>query len=229
MTFQKTIYQQPAPAVEGDFASANPRASTLAGEGALIAGLNGLMVGRFAWIAGNLANNTGSGIPAGFVHREMQAFITSWLGASTMLIPANRPVTLMNEGDFWVRPINAVTAGMKAFADLATGEIIGAAAGATIAAAVVTGAIAGTTLTVSAVSSGALMPGQAISGANVTPGTKIVAFGTGSGGTGTYVVSPSQTAASGTINGSGAVETNFVIRTTQAAGELAKISTWGKQ
>lgn len=229
MTFQRNIYNQPAPAVEGDFASANPRASTLAGEAALIAGTGGLTIGRFAWISGLTAVNTGTGLPAGFVHREMQAFITAWLGSSSMVIPAGRACTLMNEGDFWVRPINAATAGQKAFADLATGEIIAAAAGATIAAASVTASIAGTVMTVSAVGSGTLVVGQSLSGANVAAGTKIIALGTGTGGTGTYTVSPSQTAASATVTAGAAAETNFVIRTAAAAGELAKISTWGKQ
>ncbi len=65
----------------------------------------------------------------------------------------------------------------------------------------VTGAIAGTTLTVSAVSSGALSVGQVISGSGLTSGTRIVAFLTGTGGTGTYTVDKSQTFASGSITG----------------------------
>jgi len=65
--------------------------------------------------------------------------------------------------------------------------------------AVVTGDITGTTLDVTAVSSGTLQIGQTLEGANVTDGTIITAFGTGTGGTGTYTVSPSQTAASATI------------------------------
>jgi hypothetical protein len=65
--------------------------------------------------------------------------------------------------------------------------------------AIVTGAIAGTTLTVSAVTSGTLRIGQTIEGTGVTDGTIIKAFGTGSGGTGTYTVSASQTVASTTI------------------------------
>jgi hypothetical protein len=65
--------------------------------------------------------------------------------------------------------------------------------------AVVTGDITGTTLDVTAVSSGTLQIGQTLEGANVTDGTIITALGTGSGGTGTYTVSPSQTAASATI------------------------------
>ncbi len=65
--------------------------------------------------------------------------------------------------------------------------------------AIVTGAIAGTTLTVSAVTSGTLRIGQTIDGTGVTDGTIIKAFGTGSGGVGTYTVSASQTVSSTTI------------------------------
>jgi hypothetical protein len=65
--------------------------------------------------------------------------------------------------------------------------------------AIVTGAISGTTLTVSAVTSGTLRIGQTIEGTGVTDGTIIKAFGTGSGGVGTYTVSASQTVSSTTI------------------------------
>jgi hypothetical protein len=65
--------------------------------------------------------------------------------------------------------------------------------------AIVTAAIAGTTMTVSAVTSGTLKIGQTIEGSSVTDGTIITAFGTGSGGAGTYTVSASQTVSSTTI------------------------------
>jgi hypothetical protein len=65
--------------------------------------------------------------------------------------------------------------------------------------AIVTGSIATTTLTVSAVTSGTLRIGQTIEGSGVTDGTIITAFGTGSGGVGTYTVSASQTVSSTTI------------------------------
>jgi hypothetical protein len=72
------------------------------------------------------------------------------------------------------------------------------------AAAVVTGTIsngagaAGTTLTVSGVSSGTLAVGATISGTGITAGTTITALGTGTGGNGTYTVSPSQYVSSAT-------------------------------
>ena len=61
---------------------------------------------------------------------------------------------------------------------------------------VVAGSIAATTLTVTAVTSGKLAVGQAVWGTGVTAGTTITALLTGTGGTGTYAVSPSQTVAS---------------------------------
>lgn len=68
--------------------------------------------------------------------------------------------------------------------------------------AVFTGSIATTTLTVSAITSGTILPGMTISGTGVTAGTYIVDQLTGTtGGTGTYTVSASQTVASTTITG----------------------------
>ena len=62
-----------------------------------------------------------------------------------------------------------------------------------------TGSIAGTTLTISAVTAGVLAVGSIIAGSGVTAGTTITALGTGTGGVGTYTVSPSQSASSTNI------------------------------
>lgn len=66
------------------------------------------------------------------------------------------------------------------------------------------GSLAGNTLTVTSVTSGALALGQTISDAagSILPGTIITAFGTGTGGTGTYTVATSQTVANETMFGS---------------------------
>lgn len=66
--------------------------------------------------------------------------------------------------------------------------------------AVVTGSISGDTLTVSAVTSGTLKLGQLIFNGNILSNTNITEFLTGTGGTGTYRVNRSQTAASASIN-----------------------------
>ena len=94
-----------------------------------------------------------------------------------------------------------------------------------------TGAISTTTLTVSAVASGVIQVGQTISGANVTPGTIITALVAGTGGTGTYTVSVSQTAASGAItapslplpafSATGAIAGTVLTVSAVASGELA--------
>ncbi len=65
---------------------------------------------------------------------------------------------------------------------------------------VVTGSISGNTLTVTAVTSGVVVLNQAVSGPGVAYGTYILAFVTGTGGTGTYTIAPSQTIASETLD-----------------------------
>lgn len=59
------------------------------------------------------------------------------------------------------------------------------------------------TLTVSAVASGTLSPGQAVTGGTVAAGTQITAYGTGEGLTGTYIVNLTQTEASASLTSTG--------------------------
>lgn len=133
MGFQSVINQTPAPAVEGDFASANPYASVVAGEGGLVAGSSGVTVGRFAWVAAGVVSNAqSSGAPTGFVHRHQQAVITQWLGASSMLIPPGLQMGLKSAGDFWGRSTTVATIGQKVFASITDGTIATGAAGATV-------------------------------------------------------------------------------------------------
>jgi len=61
---------------------------------------------------------------------------------------------------------------------------------------VAAGSISGTTLTIATLTSGTVLIGQTVSGTGVTAGTTITGFITGTGGLGTYTVSPSQTVAS---------------------------------
>lgn len=134
--FQTQVNAQQAPAVAGDFASANPRASCVAPEGGFVAGAAGLTVGRFAWIQadGRTLLNTGSGKPDGFVHREQQALITTFLGEASNVVPVGLPVTLMRTGDYFANTtVASAEKGEKAFAKLADGTMQPAAAGATVA------------------------------------------------------------------------------------------------
>ena len=87
-----------------------------------------------------------------------------------------------------------------------------------------TGSISGTTLTVSSVAYGSVVVGQTISGTGVTGGTRITAYGTGVGGTGTYTVSASQTVSSTTITATGNAPTArfvTVVRDFVVAGYVA--------
>lgn len=108
----------------------------------------------------------------------------------------------------------------KAVTVLGAGAPIAAVTG-SIAPNVVTGSIAGNQLTVTTVTSGILVPGQAITGSNVAAGTIIVSYNSGTGGTGTYNLNTIQTVASTTLTASGACLTVSAV----ASGTLASGQT----
>lgn len=225
MTFQTQVQANQAPAVEGDFASTNPRSTVLAGPGGLVVGELGAYVGRFAWVTepddgdgfpANV-NNFGPGAPLGLIAREMQGIITTWLGTSTMFLQPGFQITVYDNVDMWVRNAGANIAipGMMVFANSETGEATAAAVGSapasggtstasTIAAA--TGSfeasIAGDVLTIVTVNSGTAVAGGTLSGTGVAPSLKIVEQLDGTpGGVGTYRVDiGSQTVAQTTIS-----------------------------
>lgn len=231
MGFQTTVNQYPAPAVAGDFASANPRASAVAGPGTLVAGTGGATVGRFGWADANgLVTNTGLGVPTGFIHRDMQALITAYLADSSMVIPAGNPITLFKAGDFWGKFVAGATAGHKVYAYYADGTLFSAATATPPTNAGITANTAtNTTLTVTANSGAPIVVGQPVSGSGIPAGAYISALGTGTGGAGTYTLSAATTAtATGvTVTATTAVETPFTVKSAASANELAKISTWG--
>lgn len=125
MPFQKVVQPYQAPAVAGDFASANPYASMLAGEGALISGDDGVIVGLFAWADddGKVSNKKGSGGRIGFVHREMQASITEFLAESSNRILPGQMVTLATGGDFWAHFSAGAEVGQNVFANDTDGTL----------------------------------------------------------------------------------------------------------
>jgi len=120
--FQQSVNQSNPLAVAGDFASANPRVMVIAGEHQLVAGDSGLTVGRFAWISGDKVNNSGTAIvPDGFVHREQQGMITTYLAEGSNVIPAGFGVSLLKKADVFISPINAASIGHKVYAKYETG------------------------------------------------------------------------------------------------------------
>lgn len=225
MGFQTAVQLQQAPAVAGDFASANPRRSFVGPEGGFVAGAAGVTVGRFAWIQsdGKTVLNTGVGKPDGFIHREQQALITTYLAENGSLIPTGFPVTIMQTGDYWV-PANVSSAVLRenAYAKFQDGSVrfeTSAPASASI-----TAAQSGTTLTVSAVASGSLSVGDLVTQASGSP-AYITAQLTGiAGSTGTYTLSVSQTVTSGSATATSYIATDFVCTQAAAIGELAVMS-----
>ena len=227
MGFQKQVNLTPAPAVAGDFASSNPRATVLAGPGGLVAGALGVTVGKFAWVDtdGVTARSRGTAAkaPSGFVHREQQALIQVYLAESGMNIPQGFPVVLHNKGDFW-----AVNAGPGAFAvgdavyaNYANGDVAQAAAtnasatgsmGATF-----TASGSGTNLTVSAVT-GVITVGETLgTTTGITAGTTILSQTSGTpGGAGVYVTSAATTISAATATSFG----NTLTVTAVASGSL---------
>jgi hypothetical protein len=244
------INVQPAPAVAGDFASANPRFNYLAGPGGLVAGIGGLTIGLFAWVTASpvdangtpaWATNAGAGPAAGFVHREQQALITTYLTDAGMTIPAGFECGLMTGGDFWV--VNSGTTeaevGMKAYANFANGKATFAATGsptnaATSTASTIaaetngwTGSISGNLMTVTAVSSGTLVPGTQVSGTGVAANTAILGqvipllAGETLGGIGRYTLNvPEQIVASEAMTGTyGLLTVGGTLTGTYAVGQ----------
>ena len=216
MGFQKQVNLTPAPAVAGDFASSNPRATVLAGPGGLVAGALGVTVGKFAWVDDDGVTvqsfGTATKAPQGFVHREQQALIQQYLAESGMNIPQGFPVVLHNEGDFWAKLAgdNAAVIGSAIYADYSNGDVcaVAAPAGASVTAsmgATFTATGTGTSLVVTSVT-GRISIGDKIAGTGVTAGTTIAAQVSGTaGGAGTYTTSAATTAAAATVTAFGIV------------------------
>lgn len=68
--------------------------------------------------------------------------------------------------------------------------------------------------------------GDVLSGSSVTSGTYITQLISGTGGAGTYAVTPSGTTGSTAVSSQNNVETKWVATSQGAAGELIKMSSW---
>lgn len=226
--FQTQVFNQPAMGIPGDFASANPWYTYLAGPGGLVAGALGVVIGRFAWTqppldpnsANQIAVNYGYGPVAGFVHRDQQGLNPTFLSPAGNTILEGFMVTLMTGGDFVVKNEGSAQAvrGMKAFAKFLDGSVAFADAGSAPAGSqatdsggavvsttlTVTGGVQGNVLTVSAVGAGTVYPGAYLNSNAVGTVQPYGAGGTtGTGGAGTYLldVGEQNVAAGTTIGG----------------------------
>ena len=127
------------------------------------------------------------------------------LGISNLDIPCEQPfLNVINHGERWATYLTTSPWGLTSEETGIQLDTDGWPTSLTPSG-IITGTIsngsggAGTILNVTGVTSGFLWVGGTISGTGVTGGTKITAFGTGNGGTGTYVISVSQNVTSTTI------------------------------
>lgn len=228
MAFQTTVAANPAYAVAGDFASANPWRSVDAGVAQYVADTGGVTLGVGGWAnpTTGLVSNTYNGGLFGIAGRTQQGYITTFLGSASMVMNEGLPVTLYDGGDFWASFAAGGAFEQKVYANLTTGVLTAGATGSNPAGGSGTASsISGTTLTVGGTVTGTFAPGQIISGSGVTAGTYIIAQLTGTtGGAGTYSVSVSQSASSTTITSISAIETGFTLQSSASSGELAIIA-----
>jgi hypothetical protein len=143
MPFQTSVLANPAPAFEGDWASANPHTSMLTpgnGDPALstykawTVGAAGVTVGRFAF-ANLSTGEVTSAQPAvaanlqrvGFIGRDQPVVIQAYLGATAMTMYQGQEVDIMDGADVWCRFPNGGTVGQKVFASTIDGSAIGTA------------------------------------------------------------------------------------------------------
>lgn len=250
MGFQTQVNLQPGVGQAGDFASANLRTTVNAGPGGFITdgAPRQVIVGNFAWgcqlaaggAAGEVSGLTVSGTEGqevfgnfygdagceiGFVHREAELPIITFLADNTSVYPAGLIISLYNEGDFWAKFVAGASVGQKVFANYKDGSVYAATTGTSTQTASFTGALANTgVLTTSAVT-GTINIGDVV----LAGGFAVLSQISGTaGGAGTYV-----TSLVGTVIGStamlanGSVETAYFVDSPAAAGELSKITTWG--
>ena len=234
-SFQTRVNRYNPYGVEGDFASANPRATALTpSNGAFVAGPNGVIIGRFAWIEADGRTVTNQGqypdSPDGFVHRDQQGLLTEYLQSAGMLIPPGFPVTLMEAGDFLAKNSGPSSLARRGtiYASYIDGSIQTAAGTAGSVTATLgstnTGSLGSTnTASLGSTSLGTAVVGHAnqitlasvtglvsigdtIAGTGITSGTTVAAFISGTeGGAGVYELSANNTAAGGAVTTFGTV------------------------
>lgn len=107
--FQNQVYINPAQAVPGDFASSNPMIYKLSSTGLMVADSAGVKVGQFCVLN---ADGTCTSVPGaapsstsriGFVHRENNAQIVTYLAESGYTIQPGQAVAAFGKGDFFVK------------------------------------------------------------------------------------------------------------------------------
>ena len=232
MSFQQQVNITPALGQPGDFATNNPYSVFPGEQGQYIAGAGGVSVGLFAWLQsdGRSILNSAAGallsVPTGFMHRDLQAQIVTYLTEYGVTIQPGQVAVPYVRGDYFaVSTVAAAVVGNKAFANLITGAMQPGVTGVEPGTIAITASTATNVLTVTA-TAGVLLVGQLITGAGIPANTYITAQLTGTAGsTGTYSLSTTPgTVASEAMVAHTWIETPYVIASACNIGELAIIS-----
>lgn len=132
MPFQKQVYITPAQGIPGDFASSNPMIYKLSSNGKMIADASGVTVGTFAVLNadGTVTSKPGAAPSStsriGFVHREMNAQIVTYLAEFGNTIQPGMPVALFGTGDWFANAdvvAGSPSRGTKILWDVVAGQI----------------------------------------------------------------------------------------------------------
>lgn len=131
MSFQTQVYVNPAQGQPGDFASSNPMFYQMSSNGKMVADSAGVQVGHFAQMNDD---GTVTSLPVsapdasriGFVHREANAQIITFLADNSYTIYQGLPVALFSKGDFFVKAdvVNTSTRGTAVLWDITTGNTV---------------------------------------------------------------------------------------------------------
>lgn len=183
--FQQIVNNELPPAVPGDFAGANIKASVVAGAGKFVAPPNGTNTGFMGYgspSSGYASNYYQPSSFGGFVHREAQALLTAYLAYSGVNIPGGDGVTLFAEGDFWGNFASGATAGQKVYADPKTGALTSNTTGNSVTATGTSATVSSNVISLTP-GSGTIAVGQIATGGTLPPGTYVA-----SGSTGTWTL-----------------------------------------
>ena len=238
MPFQTSALIDPAPGLEGGWASVNVHTSmlnpnngdpTTSTYSSWKAGVGGVIVGRFGFCDVNTGLVYGfhpgtANVRVGFIHRYHPVIIPGYLGQAYSGLYAGQEVDPADGGDFWIRMPAGSAAGPKLFANYADGTPIGGVAGTPPTATGVTATTANGSPNLTAVAGGTLLPGQPISGTNIPAGTYIVSV---SGATAVMSANATGAGTGVALTQTIALETRWYVDSLAPAGGLSKISTRG--
>jgi hypothetical protein len=183
---QTFVNRELPPAVAGDWAGANIRASVTIGPWAFVAPPSGTTIGAIGWgnpATGICSNYFQPNSFPGFIHREQQGQGLQTSGAGILAnvvatqVLSGYPVVALSQGSFWGLFQGGAAAGNSVYANPTTGALIAAASGGGVTASntsITTSGTGNTTMTLVGSTTGTVAIGQIVVSGALPPGTYIV-------------------------------------------------------